>query len=74
MTRTAGIPDSFADLPLRDGDAESAVTAPASDATPWTAPEGIEVKPNALGCRIRDHRADLEALAAAWEAAVADLG
>lgn len=36
--------------------------------------EGIEVKPNALGCRIRDHRADLEALAAAWEAAVADLG
>lgn len=36
--------------------------------------EGIEVKPNRLGCRIRDHRADLEALAAAWEAAVTDLG
>lgn len=36
--------------------------------------EGIEVKPNALGCRIRDHRADLEALAVAWEATVADLG
>ena len=35
--------------------------------------EGIEVKPNALGCRIRDHRADLTELAAAWEAAVAAL-
>lgn len=39
----------------------------------WTT-EGIGVKPNRLGCRIRDHRADLHALAVAWEAAVADLG
>lgn len=38
------------------------------------ATESIEVKPNRLGCRIRDHRADLAALAVAWEAAVADLG
>lgn len=35
--------------------------------------EGIVVKPNGLGCRIADHRADLGALAVAYEAAVADL-
>ncbi len=35
--------------------------------------EGIAWKPNGLGCRIRDHRADLPALADAYEAATADL-
>lgn len=35
--------------------------------------EGIAVKPGGHGCRIADHRADLEALARAWELAVADL-
>ncbi len=37
------------------------------------AQEGILVKPNGLGCRIADYRADLEALAAAYDRAVADL-
>ena len=37
------------------------------------AQEGILVKPNGLGCRIADYRADLEALADAYERAVADL-
>ena len=37
------------------------------------AEEGILVKPNGLGCRIADYRADLDALAAAYERAVADL-
>ena len=35
--------------------------------------EGIRVKPNGLGCRIADYRADLVALAAGYERAVADL-
>ena len=34
------------------------------------ADEGIEVKPNGLGCRIRDYRADLTELAAARAAHV----
>lgn len=38
----------------------------------WDA-EGIRVKPNGLGCRIRDYRADLATLAADYERAVADL-
>jgi methylated-DNA-protein-cysteine methyltransferase related protein len=38
----------------------------------WDA-EGIRVKPNGLGCRIADYRADLVALAAGYELAVADL-
>lgn len=37
------------------------------------AEEGILVKPNGLGCRIAEHRADLRTLAAAYERAVADL-
>lgn len=37
------------------------------------ADEGIEVKPNGLGCRIRDYRADLTELAAAHARACADL-
>ena len=35
--------------------------------------EGIRLRPNGLGCRIADHRADLAALAADYERAVADL-
>lgn len=35
--------------------------------------EGIVVKPNGLGCRIADHRADLAALELDWRAAIADL-
>jgi methylated-DNA-protein-cysteine methyltransferase related protein len=35
--------------------------------------EGIRVKPNGRGCRIADYRADLVALAADYELAVADL-
>lgn len=38
----------------------------------WRA-EGIEVKPNGLGCRIGIYRADLARLATAYEHAVADL-
>ncbi|GGK61235.1 MGMT family protein [Ornithinimicrobium pekingense] len=38
----------------------------------WDA-EGIAVKPNGLGCRIADYRADLALLAADYERAVADL-
>ena len=38
----------------------------------WDA-EGIAVKPNGLGCRYREYEADLDALAAAWGRAVADL-
>src|SRR5690606_101339 len=34
--------------------------------------EGIERKPNGLGCRIAAHRADLDALAAAYRARIAD--
>lgn len=37
------------------------------------AEEGIRVKPNGLGCRIRDHRCDLVALADAYETALAAL-
>lgn len=35
--------------------------------------EGIRIKPNGLGCRIADYRADLDALAAAYKRAVAGL-
>lgn len=38
----------------------------------WDA-EGIAVKPNGLGCRIADHRADLVALAAEHARATRDL-
>lgn len=37
------------------------------------AEEGILPKPNGLGCRIADYRADLVALARAYDRAVADL-
>ncbi len=37
------------------------------------AEEGVLVKPNGLGCRIADYRADLDELAGAYEQAVADL-
>lgn len=36
--------------------------------------EGIAVKADGLGCRIADHRADLDALAAQHEVACRDLG
>ena len=52
------------------GDLPEPLREPARHA--W-AQEGILVKPNGLGCRIADYRADLEALAAAYERAVADL-
>ncbi len=42
-------------------------------ARPHWADEGILVKPNGLGCRIADYRADLSALHAAYAGAVADL-
>lgn len=42
-------------------------------ARPQWAAEGIAVKPNGLGCRIADHRADLPALHSAYRKAVADL-
>ncbi|HQV89986.1 MAG TPA: MGMT family protein [Phycicoccus sp.] len=35
--------------------------------------EGIAIKPTGKGCLIRRHRADLEALADAWDVAVRDL-
>lgn len=38
----------------------------------WLA-EGIEWKPNALGCRIATYRCDLATLARAWERATVDL-
>jgi alkylated DNA nucleotide flippase Atl1 len=38
----------------------------------WAA-EGILLKPNGRGCRIAEYRADLAALAAAYERATADL-
>lgn len=38
----------------------------------WAA-EGILLKPNGRGCPIREHRADLAALASAYERAAADL-
>lgn len=42
-------------------------------ALPHWGAEGITVKPNGLGCRIADYRADLASLAIQWEAATADL-
>jgi methylated-DNA-protein-cysteine methyltransferase-like protein len=38
----------------------------------WAA-EGIRVKPNGRGCRIADHRADLDSVASRYERATADL-
>ncbi len=52
------------------GDLPKPLLARARDT--W-AEEGILVKPNGLGCRIADHRADLHALATAYERAVGDL-
>ena len=40
-------------------------------ASHW-AEEGIVWKPNRLGCRIRDFQADLDAVAAAYEVAIAE--
>ena len=42
-------------------------------ARPHWLEEGIELKANRRGCRIDRFRCDLAALAAAWEAAIADL-
>ncbi|WP_134773559.1 MGMT family protein [Ornithinimicrobium flavum] len=44
-----------------------------SRARPHWDEEGIPVKPNGLGCRIADHRADLERLAGDYARAAADL-
>ncbi len=41
-------------------------------ARPHWADEGILVKRNGLGCRIADHRADLEALATAYRVRIAE--
>ena len=43
------------------------------EATARWAEEGIAWKANRRGCRIRDHRCDLVALADDWERATADL-
>jgi len=45
----------------------------ADEARARWADEGIGWKPNGVGCRIADHRADLARLADDWERAVADL-
>lgn len=45
----------------------------AARALPHWREEGIAMKPDGRGCRIRVARADLVALAAAWRDAVADL-
>jgi alkylated DNA nucleotide flippase Atl1 len=37
------------------------------------ASEGILMKPNGLGCRIAEYRADLDSVATAYERAIADL-
>jgi len=42
-------------------------------ARPHWLEEGIRIKANGRGCRIEDHRADLERLAHQWSAAVADI-
>ncbi len=57
------VTNSYGDLPghLRAG------------AWPIWRREGIAVKPNGLGCRISDYRADLRRLAADYERATADL-
>ncbi len=52
------------------GDLPVALLAAARDQ--WRL-EGIAIKPSGKGCRIRSHRADLAALADAWDQAVADL-
>lgn len=44
-----------------------------AEAAPHWAQEGIAWKPNRLGCRIAEYRADLEALAVAYAAAAAEL-
>jgi len=42
-------------------------------ARPIWAEEGIELKPNGLGCRYADYAADMEELERRWREAVADL-
>jgi methylated-DNA-protein-cysteine methyltransferase related protein len=58
------VTSSYGDLPahLRD------------EARARWADEGIAWKPNGLGCRITQHRADLERLADDYERTVRDLG
>lgn len=51
-----------------DGDPGGRLVA---QARPHWAEEGIAVKPNGLGCRIAEHRADLAAVEAAYRAALA---
>lgn len=43
------------------------------DARPHWLEEGIALKPTGRGCRIADHRADLDDLGRRWRVAVADL-
>lgn len=43
------------------------------EARPYWDAEGIQLKPNGLGCRIADYRADLRRVAEGYAAAVADL-
>ncbi|GAB3815263.1 MGMT family protein [Tessaracoccus terricola] len=45
-----------------------------ADAAPLWAAEGIVLKPNGRGARMRSYRADLERLASAFEQAAADIG
>lgn len=42
-------------------------------ARPHWLEEGIAVNPSGRGCRIQDHRADLDDLARQWEVAVSDV-
>ncbi|MDO5736218.1 MAG: MGMT family protein [Propionibacteriaceae bacterium] len=54
----------------RNGELPPALLA---EALPHWRAEGIALKDDASGCRIALHRADLDALAADWARAVADL-
>jgi alkylated DNA nucleotide flippase Atl1 len=54
----------------RDGDLPEELLGPAG--VHWAA-EGIGVRAGGRGCRFVEHRADLAALAAAYDAAVTDL-
>ena len=44
-----------------------------AQALPRWQEEGIDLKPNGLGCRIADHRVDLDWLAERWAADTRDL-
>lgn len=55
----------------RDGDLPKELL---TRARPHWAREGIAVKPNGSGCRIADHRVDLDELRRAYARTTADLG